>query len=140
MLLSSHVALFREVYLGAAVHVMAHVGQRYKSRLVYDPSYPQIDHSDLRNCDWSEFYRDAEEAIPMNTPEARVKEVYICIFVSSDHAGDEVSCRSRSGFLIYMNTTLVQLLSKKQSTVETSVFGADFVTMKKGINSLRGFR
>ena len=42
---SSHVALLREGHLGAAVHVMAHVGQRYNSRLVYDPSYPEIDHS-----------------------------------------------------------------------------------------------
>ena len=39
-LMSSHVALPREEHLDAAVHVMSHVGQRYNSRLVYDPSYP----------------------------------------------------------------------------------------------------
>ena len=38
LLLSSHTALPREGPLEAAVHVMAHVGQRYNSRLVYDPS------------------------------------------------------------------------------------------------------
>ena len=37
-LLSSHVALPREGHLDAAINVMVHVGQRYKSRLVYDPS------------------------------------------------------------------------------------------------------
>ena len=37
-LLLSHVALPREGYLEAAIHVMAHVCQSYKSRLVYDPS------------------------------------------------------------------------------------------------------
>ena len=58
------------------------------------------------------------------------------MFVDSDHAGDKVSCRSRSGFLIYMNTALVQWFSKKQSTVETSVFGAEFVAMKQGIDAL----
>ena len=52
------------------------------------------------------------------------------MFVDSDHAGDKVSCRSRSGFLIYLNTALVQWFSKKQSPVETSVFSAEFVTMK----------
>ena len=36
LLLSSHVALFREGYLEAAAHVMAHVGKKYNSRLVYD--------------------------------------------------------------------------------------------------------
>ena len=62
------------------------------------------------------------------------------MFVDSDHAGDKVSCRSRSGFLIYMNTALVQWFSKKQSTVETSVFGTEFVAMKQGIDALRGLR
>ena len=57
-----------------------------------------------------------------------------------DHAEDKVSCRSRSGFLIYVNTALVQWFSKKQSTVETSVFGAEFVAMKQGIDALRGLR
>ena len=42
-LMSSHVALPREGHLDAAVHAMAHVGQRYDSRLVYNPSYSAID-------------------------------------------------------------------------------------------------
>ena len=37
-----------------------------------------------------------------------------------------------------MNTTLVQWFSKKQSTIETSVFGAEFVAMKEGIDTLKG--
>ena len=68
-LLSSHVALPREGHLETAVHVMAHVGQRYNSRLVYDPLYLEIDHSVIKECDWSEFYRDAKEAVLVNTPE-----------------------------------------------------------------------
>ena len=60
------------------------------------------------------------------------------MFVDNDHAGDKVSCRSRSGFLIHVNTALVQSFSNKQSTVETSVFGAEFVTMKQGIDALQG--
>ena len=68
-LFSSHIALPREVHLEAAVHVMAHVGQKYNSRLVYDPLYPEINHSSFKECDWSEFYRVAKEAIPMNASE-----------------------------------------------------------------------
>ena len=66
----------------------------------------------------------------MNAPESLGKEVDICMFVDSDHAGDKVSCRSRRDFLKYVNTALMQWFSKKQSTVETSVFGAEFVVMK----------
>ena len=60
--------------------------------------------------------------------------------MDSDHAGDKVSCRSICGFLIHMNTTLVQWFSKKQSTVEKSVFGPEFVAMKQDIDALRGLR
>ena len=35
-----------------------------------------------------------------------------------------------------MNTPLINWYSKKQSTIETSVFGADFVAMKVRIETL----
>ena len=37
-----------------------------------------------------------------------------------------------------MNTALVQWFSKQQATIETSVFGAELVAMKIGMESLRG--
>ena len=64
----------------------------------------------------------------------------ICMFVDSDHAGDRVSCMSRNGFLIHVNTALVQWFPKKQSTEETSVFSAEFVAMEHDIDALRGLR
>ena len=39
-----------------------------------------------------------------------------------------------------MNCALVQWCSKKQPTVESSVFGAEFVAMKHGIETVRGIR
>ena len=122
------------------MHVMAHVGQSYNSRLVYDPTYPEIDHSVFKECNWSEFYGDAMELISLNVPEPQGKKVDIHMFVDSNHSGDTVSCRSRSGFLICINTALVQWFSKKQSTLEKSVFCAEFVSMKPGIDALRGLR
>ena len=68
-LLSSHEALPKEGHLEAAVHAMAHVGQKYNSRLVYDPLYPEIDHHVFKKCDWSEFYRVPIEAKFVNAPE-----------------------------------------------------------------------
>ena len=65
----------------------------------------------------------------MNAPEPSEKEVDICMFVNSDHAEDKISHRSMSHFLLHVNTALVQLFSKKQSTVEVLVFGAEFITM-----------
>ena len=48
--------------------------------------------------------------------------------------------RSRTGFFIFMQNSLVLWCSKKQATVESSVFGAEFVAMKHGMETLRGLR
>ena len=108
--------------------------------MALDPTYPDIDYSVFKQCDWKEFYGDAKEAIPSDAPEPRGKEVDLRLYVDSDHAGDKQTRRSRTGFFIFMNTALINWLSKKQATIETSVFGAEFVAMKHGMETLRGIR
>ena len=60
------------------------------------------------------------------------------MFVDSDHAGDKSDCRSRTGYKIFMNMTMINWYTKKQATVEDSVFVAEFVAMKQGVEALRG--
>ena len=62
------------------------------------------------------------------------------IFVYSDHAGYKLTRRSRTGYIIFLNNAPISLLSKKQTTIETSVFGAEFVAMKIGMKILWGLQ
>ena len=62
------------------------------------------------------------------------------MFVDSDHAGEKLTRRSRTGYILYVNMAPVAWFSKRQSTIETSVFGAEFVAMKQGMEALRGLR
>ena len=39
-----------------------------------------------------------------------------------------------------MNMALIDWMSEKQATVETSTFGAEFVALKHGIERVRGLR
>ena len=78
--------------------------------------------NDFKECDWKDFYKTAKEAIPGNTPEPRGKDIELRVLVDSDHAGDTVTRRSRTGLFIFINISLVYWYSKKQSTIETSVF------------------
>ena len=48
--------------------------------------------------------------------------------------------RSCTGYFIFLNTALIDWLSKKQATIKGSVFGAEFVYMKTGVEALRGIR
>ena len=100
--------------------------------MVFDPTYPEIDMGVFKICDWREFYGNITEIVPGDAPKALGKMVDIRMFVDSDHAGDKLARRSRTGFFSFINGAPVMWLSKKQTTVETSVFGAEFVAMKQG--------
>ena len=54
----------------------------------------------------------------------------LCMFIDSNHASNKETMRSSTGFMIYMNISLINWYFKKHSTKETSVFGTDVVTMK----------
>ena len=60
------------------------------------------------------------------------------MYVNSDRAGEKETRRSKTRFLVYTNKALVRWLSKKQPTIETSVFRAKFVAMKNRIETLQG--
>ena len=61
-------------------------------------------------------------------------------YVDGDHAGDTVTRRSRTGFLVFLNSALVHWMSKKQASIETSSFGAEFTAMKQCTEYVRGLR
>ncbi len=66
------------------------------------------------------------------------KEVDVCMMCDSDHAGDKRTRCSCNDFLIFCKMALIDLVSKKQATIKTSVFGAEFNAMKHGIEKLQG--
>ena len=139
-LLSSQLALPREGHLAVVFRLFAFLKHRHNAVMTFDPTYPDIDMSVFKECDWKEFYEDTGEPIPPNAPEPRGKEVDLRLFVDSDHAGDKVNRRSRSGYFLYLNMAPVNWMSKKQAMVESSVFGAEFCAMKVGMEAARGLR
>ncbi len=81
-----------------------------------------------------------EEAILPDMPPLLGKDVDLRMMVDSDHAGEKRTQRSCTGFIIFCNLAPIIWPSKQQATIETSVFGAEFVDMKHGIKTLRGLR
>jgi hypothetical protein len=102
-MLSSHLALPRKGHLVGAFHIFAYLEKKHNAQMVFDPTYPVIDKSVIPTHDWKDFYGNVEEANPYNAPEPLGKEVVIHCFVDADHAGDKLSRRSRTGFIIFVN-------------------------------------
>jgi hypothetical protein len=139
-MLSTYLCLPREGHLEAVFHVFAYLGLHHNARVVFDPTYPAVDMGTFIKTDWKSMYGDVKEMIPSDAPIPRGNEVNLRLFVDSDHAGDQFTRRSRTGFVIYFNMATIVWFSKRQPTVESSVFGAEFVAMKNCIETCRGLR
>ena len=70
------------------------------------------------------------EAIPLNGPLSRRKEVDLHMFVEGNYTSNKQHRRSRTGYMICMSMSFINWYSKKQSTKNTSVFDTEFVSMK----------
>jgi hypothetical protein len=136
-MLAAYSAAPRQGHFGAVLHLFAYLKQHERSKLVFDASY--ANHDLEPECDWSDFYGDIKELIPGDAPEPLGKEVETTMFVDSDHAGDAVTRRSRTGILIFVNRAPIVWMSKKQG-IETSSFGSEFTAMKNGVEILEGLR
>ena len=80
-----------------------------------------------------------EELIPETDPnyrKPRGKGFVIRAYVDSDHAGDSVTRRSRTGFVALVNSAPIYWFSKKQVGIETSTFGSEFIGAKIALNQV----
>ena len=73
-------------------------------------------------------------------PEERGRSVTISCFVDANHAGNQKDRRSQTGILIFINRAPIHWYSKRQATVETSTFGAEFCAMRIGVEMVEALR
>ena len=62
------------------------------------------------------------------------------VFVDSDHAGNLMTWRSRTRFIVFLNNTPIYWYSKKQNSCEMTTFGSEFVAMKQATEYVRGLQ
>ena len=133
--LSSYLAFPRTGHLNQALHMFKHLEIHNTSELTFDPKEYYIDDKSLKEAKdkmkaMSSLYVEAKEEIPPNAPKPRGKAVQINCFVDSDHAGDRITRRSHTGILLYLNSAPITWFSKKQTTVESSTYGSEFVALR----------
>ena len=144
-MLSSHLALPREGHMQELFHVFAYLRKHLNSEMVFDPTEPDVDMNSFQRQDWSySIYsspgEEAKEALPPNMPKPLGKGFTIRCFVDADHAGETLTRRSRTGYIVLLNSAPIYWFSKKNASVETSTFGSEFMAMKQATEYLRGLR
>jgi hypothetical protein len=142
-MMSSHMALPREGHMYQLFQVFSYLKKFHNAEMVFDPSDPVIDESAFELKDWtsSEFgHVQGKEELPTTIPGPRGQGFTMRAKVDADHASDTITRRSRTGFLVYLNCSLVYWSSKKQNSVESSSFGSEFIAMKQCCEYLHGLR
>ena len=74
-----------------------------------------------------ELYPDAHEELDEHFPEALGPELQTSVWFDADHAHDTMTKRSCSGVVAYVGRTPVAWLCKRQTTIQTSSYGAEFM-------------
>ena len=140
-MLSSHLALPRKGHLEQVLHMFGYLKVHHNAEMVFDSSIPDIEMEPFVREDWSQsIYGEVAEDLPPNMPEPKGKAFTMRVFVDSDHAGDSVTRRSRTGFIVFLNEAPIYWMSKKQTSCETSTFGAEFIAMKQATEYVRALR
>ena len=138
--LSRYLVQARWGHLMQTFNIFAYLKSHKRKGLVFDDTKPDFSSSTFHECDWSEYYPEAGEKIPEDMPRPLGKSVSMSCFVDADHAGCQVTRRSHSGVIIFVNRAPILWFSKRQTTVETSTFGSEIVALRIAIELVEGLR
>ena len=144
-MLASCMAMPRFGHLKEVLNVFAYLKKYHNTKMVFDPTTPAIKSEDFEREDWSytvygENGIQPKEEMPPGIPEAREARFIMSLYVDANHAGDHVTRRSRTGFLVFLQRYLIHWSSKKQTLIETSTFGSEFMAMKPATEYIIGLR
>ena len=124
----------REGHLRRAIKIFGYLKKYPKKGFYVDPRDPilNIQYEDLIP-DFGNQYADFVEDKDPKLPTPIMKELPITIFVDSNHGHDKVTGKSISGIIVFVGRTPILYQAKRQSSVQTSTFGAEFIALKKAV-------
>ena len=90
--------------------------------------------------EFQEYYRDAKEQMPHWMLKPRGLSVVTTAFCDSSYAANKKTRKSHTGYVIFVNRAPIIWRSRRQNTLETSAFSAEFIALKECIESIEGLR
>jgi Reverse transcriptase (RNA-dependent DNA polymerase) len=134
--LSRYAASPRKGHLEMAEDILGYLKKYPSHGYIINPKSPSIDpkyETVKLKEDFGGQYQYFQEDLDPKFPEPIVPEMDINIFVDANHAHDKVTGRSVTGLFCFVGSTPVSWRSKRQASVQTSTFGAEFTTLKKAV-------
>ena len=122
------------------LRVFGYLKNHSKHGIIVDTRERIIPTNDEITVNWKEQYPGATEELPPDMPTPKGKTIQITTYVDADHAHDQVTRRSVTGILLFVNNTPIKWYSKRQNTVETSTYGAELVALRIAIELIIEYR
>ena len=123
----------REGHLKRALKILGYLKKYPKKGYVIDPRPPtvNINYVDVKANFGNQY--DFKEDIDEKLPPPKMKELDVTIFVDSNHGHDLLTGKSITGVIVFVGRTPIKYFSKRQSSVQTSTFGAEFISLKRAV-------
>jgi hypothetical protein len=98
-------------------------------------TYQDIDH------DWAySVYGNVEELIPVDIPEPLGEMVVLSHYADENLYHDLITGRAVTGIIHFINQTPIERYSKRQATVKTARYGAEFVAAHVAVDQIIDFQ
>jgi hypothetical protein len=126
----------RQDHLKHARRIMGYLRKFPRRGYVINPDSPHFDpmYENVEvNCDFGNQYNYFREDIDSRFPPPLLDELDLNLFVDADHGHDKATGRSITGTLVMVGSTPVLWRSRRQTSVQTSTFGAEFTSLKTGV-------
>ena len=132
--LSRFAAKPRQGHFKRTLKTLGYLKKYPKKGYVIDPR-PTIENLEYQDIvpDFGNQYEKIEEELDERLPDVKMEELPVVIFVDSNHGHDLVTGKSITGIIVFVGRTPITYVSKRQSTVQTSTFGAEFVSLKRAV-------
>lgn len=98
----------------------------------------ELDYSKYKteDRDWKHIYGDIQKEIPNNMPKAKGRKVTLTMFADANLYHDQITRCSMTGLSMMLIKTPIAWFSKKQLSVESAIYGSEFVAARIGTDKL----
>ena len=131
-MMASMMAMPQKGHLDQLYHIFSYLKWKHNSEIVFDPTLLVIDIR-INSQNKIGIIQCIKIRVRISLKMHLNREDLVLLwwlFVDSDHAGDHITRRSRTGFFIKLNNSPIYLIPKKQSGIEISTFGSEFMALK----------
>ena len=140
MTMGSFRAMPREGHLKILKKIFAYLNQHKEAFITFNTEIPDYKKFKIESFDWYNVYEDSTEELPPDMPNALGKPERINTFVDANLMHDLTTGNSATGFIQMLNKTYVDWYSEKQSTVESSTYGSEFMAARIAVEQIMDLR